>query len=131
MRAQHLIPDQMVYHPPRSTRIAIVVLLVGVGLGCDDEAIVRGLEAQDMSIIEDDSIYTPEVFDRSVPREIGMERGDFGDACVENTDCISGYCIDFEGSRVCTDLCFSDADCELGLTCGVLTNTGADITQLC
>lgn len=54
---------------------------------------------------------------------------DFGDACLENTDCSSGYCIEGPSGSVCTRTCV-DA-CPDGWDCRAVQIAGADIVLLC
>ena len=73
---------------------------------------------------------------RTVPLDFGppdeeINQGRHGDECTFNTDCISGHCIELRDGRQCTSLCNSNEDCPDDLTCGTLTNSGADITKLC
>jgi hypothetical protein len=55
--------------------------------------------------------------------------GGFGDACAANAQCQSGYCIDGDDGRFCTQLCAEE--CPEGFSCRVLANTGADAVRLC
>lgn len=52
------------------------------------------------------------------------------DPCSGDDDCLSGYCVDFEGDLVCTELCFDDS-CPEGWDCKTLVNSGADAVRLC
>lgn len=108
-----------------------LLLLCLSGISCDDETIPRLQTQQDQGALRDATPFIPEAFDQGPLSQSDMAFGRFGDPCESARECSSGYCIDFEGSRVCTELCFEDQDCELGLICGTLTNTGDDITQLC
>lgn len=44
-----------------------------------------------------------------------------GEACVEDTDCASGWCFEVtEGIKECSVLCRSDSDCDTGQKCGAI-----------
>ena len=103
-----------------------LLLLCLSGISCDDETIPRLQTQQDQGALRDATPFIPEAFDQGPLSQSDMAFGRFGDPCESARECSSGYCIDFEGSRVCTELCFEDQDCELGLICGTLTNTGDD-----
>ena len=55
--------------------------------------------------------------------------GGLGDACVSDEECESGYCIDSDGGRICTELC-SD-ECPEGYTCRLFINSGGDAVRIC
>jgi len=54
---------------------------------------------------------------------------DFGDACLENTDCISGYCIQGPSGSVCSKTCIEL--CPDGWDCRGVQMGGADIVLVC
>ena len=57
--------------------------------------------------------------------------GGYGDDCEAGADCESGFCIETNRGMICTIRCADQRDCPTGLSCGYLTNSGADITLLC
>lgn len=53
----------------------------------------------------------------------------FGEACVDDSDCVSGYCIDSDDGRICTRAC--NDDCPEGYSCRLITTDGPDAVRLC
>ena len=54
----------------------------------------------------------------------------FGCACVSSDDCQSGWCVDTDSGRICTQICVDE--CPPGYGCfGVIGVSGRDITYLC
>jgi len=53
----------------------------------------------------------------------------YREACEQNADCESGWCVPFAGGFVCTRPCTDD--CEDGWFCRGVTNTGSDISFIC
>ncbi|MFH1529979.1 MAG: hypothetical protein ABIK09_04485 [Pseudomonadota bacterium] len=54
--------------------------------------------------------------------------GCFGEPCVENADCDSGFCVDHMGDRVCTQECIED--CPEGWICSQVGG-GPDVMFIC
>jgi len=54
---------------------------------------------------------------------------DFGNACHENTDCSSGYCVEGPSGFVCTRTCVDT--CPDGWDCRAVQSGGADLVLLC
>ncbi len=54
--------------------------------------------------------------------------GCFGDPCVDNEDCLSGWCVDHMGDGICTDLC--QEECPPGWSCQQV-GTGPDVAWIC
>jgi len=54
--------------------------------------------------------------------------GEFGAPCVENNDCLSGWCVDSSQGPVCTKSCLDD--CPAGWSCVGITGE-QDVTFLC
>lgn len=54
---------------------------------------------------------------------------DFGDACSENTDCVSGYCIQGPSGSVCSKTCIEL--CPEGWDCRGVQMGGSDIVLVC
>jgi hypothetical protein len=72
-----------------------------------------------------------------VPREIEVDvpvrqcqpgDGCFLDGCVENADCLSGFCVEHMGDGVCTSTC--DDECPPGWSCQQV-GTGPDVAYIC
>ena len=55
--------------------------------------------------------------------------GCFLDLCVENEDCLSGWCVLHQGEGVCSMEC--QEDCPQGWTCRPLMATAPDIVYIC
>ena len=55
--------------------------------------------------------------------------GCFLDPCDENSDCLSGWCIDHLGDGVCTQVC--EEECPLGFTCTQVAEGGPDLNYVC
>jgi len=55
--------------------------------------------------------------------------GCFMDLCVENEDCLSGWCVLHQGEGVCSMEC--QEDCPQGWTCRPLMATAPDIVYIC
>lgn len=55
--------------------------------------------------------------------------GAFGEPCTNDIDCLSGYCIDVNNGRACTELCTET--CPADFECRLLANAGGDATRLC
>ena len=56
--------------------------------------------------------------------------GTFLDPCGEDSECLSGYCVLFDGARVCTEFCF-DEGCEEGWECRFVSGVGSDTVRIC
>jgi len=54
---------------------------------------------------------------------------DFGTPCNTNDDCDSGYCIESDEGRICTDIC--NDNCPPGWACRLLVESGADAVHIC
>lgn len=55
--------------------------------------------------------------------------GCFLDPCNENTDCLSGWCVEHLGDSVCTQVC--QEECPPGWTCKLLGSGGPDPVYSC
>ena len=56
-------------------------------------------------------------------------QGQLGQACAENNDCASGWCVPSSNGLVCTSGC--DAGCPNGWECGQIVNQTTDIVFVC
>lgn len=62
------------------------------------------------------------------------DTADNGEPCAEDDDCTSELCVFLTAgtsSGVCTEPCFDSAGCEEGFDCVLLSNSGADASQVC
>ncbi|MBM4354718.1 MAG: hypothetical protein FJ109_13180, partial [Deltaproteobacteria bacterium] len=55
--------------------------------------------------------------------------GCFLDPCSENSDCLSGWCIEHQGQGVCTQSCVEE--CPVGFECRQVGDSGADVLFMC
>ncbi len=55
--------------------------------------------------------------------------GCFLDPCVENADCLSGWCVTHLGTGVCTQTC--QEECPAGWTCQQVAGTDPDVVFVC
>ena len=54
--------------------------------------------------------------------------GEFGAPCIENTDCLTGWCVTSDQGPICTRQC--SEECPGGFYCQVITG-GVDVASLC
>ena len=55
--------------------------------------------------------------------------GCFGQSCEENADCISGWCVEHMGEKVCTQECVEE--CPPGWSCEQVASGGRDVVFIC
>ena len=55
--------------------------------------------------------------------------GEFGYPCLNNDECLSGYCVPYKDGQVCTTTCVEE--CPDGWACIVVTDTGPDAVSIC
>ena len=55
--------------------------------------------------------------------------GCFGDECVENAQCQSGWCVEHMGEGLCSQLC--QEECPVGWSCQQVAGTAPDIVYVC
>ena len=88
--------------------------------------------SQDRVVPVDLGADVPLVFPDVVPDTgyVGCEEdsGCFLDDCQENSDCLSGWCVEHMGEAVCTMLC--QEECPQGWTCKAV-GTGPDVVSIC
>jgi hypothetical protein len=59
----------------------------------------------------------------------GIKVDDFGEACVENSECESGFCVEGPTGFICTQTCLDT--CPEGFSCKAVANTFPDVIFLC
>jgi hypothetical protein len=67
------------------------------------------------------------------PRDFGTGDGGLGgfrEACSDNLDCASRWCVPFEDHNVCTQTCL-DEGCPDGWNCHAVANTNPDVVFIC
>ena len=69
--------------------------------------------------------------DRGGVTDRGPAPGTFGDRCVEHDDCLSDFCLQFEGRGVCTETCLESDSCPLDWACRIVENTPPDVISVC
>lgn len=57
--------------------------------------------------------------------------GGFLDPCEDDIDCNSGFCVLYEGARVCTEFCLDGGCSEEGWECRELVGGGSDVIRIC
>ena len=55
--------------------------------------------------------------------------GCFGEPCAENSECLSGWCVDHLGGAACTESC--QEDCPPGWSCEQVSGGGRDLVFIC
>jgi len=72
----------------------------------------------------------PDAADAEFP-EPGCEAGTgcFLDPCQNNSDCLSGWCVEHLGEGVCTSTC--QEECPAGWTCRQVQGDGPDVAFIC
>ena len=55
--------------------------------------------------------------------------GEFGYPCDGNEDCLSGFCVDSEQGKVCTEVCLEN--CPQGWECTQVSGLGGDVIYIC
>ncbi len=69
--------------------------------------------------------------DASTPDDdaTGPAPGAFGYPCVDNQDCLSGFCVESENGKVCTEYCLEN--CPQGWQCAQVSSSGGDVIYIC
>lgn len=124
-------------------RFGVVALVVAAACGDDAPggvapiALQSGDEGAEGSV-EPEAAEEPEFADvlpvaggRKADEEpqCGEAPYDFRCACYDNTDCLSGWCIEDVVGRVCTTTCLET--CPNGWSCRSVQNVGEDVVYLC
>jgi hypothetical protein len=109
-------------------RPAIAVALALALSGCADAVSPSGGAADARVAPPADGAPLPPL-DARVRPDAGRGGG-FMDACQDNLDCASGWCVQFGDLDVCTVTCL-DQGCPAGWGCRAVQNTGADVVSIC
>ena len=80
--------------------------------------IYQPIELRPMDLMEE--IHDGEIFTE--------EPGSFGWPCLQDADCLSGYCIETADGKICTSIC---GECETGWDCQLLPSTCPDCVHIC
>ncbi len=97
--------------------------------GEDEDTPPRGFDTEPLDTGDDDVEDAVDDVDADGSADTSTEGG-FLDPCSSDLDCLTGYCVLFEGERVCTEQCFEGV-CEDGWECRFLAGTGADAIRMC
>ncbi len=110
---------------PLSAFVAVVAL-VACG-GDDDRDRVTTTDTAGPDAGTDDTLAAP---DLGAGEDTGpqLARG-FGEACTENRECESGYCVPSASGQVCTRGC--TPSCPDGWICGRVLDAGVDAARVC
>jgi hypothetical protein len=112
-------------------RIGLVVSVLSVcGLvtGCGDDKAGIVVDGADTVSFDADSnagdtvVFEDTTFEGNLP-------DDFAQACRDNRDCESGWCVDGPNGFVCTISCIESCPTDYG--CKGVTNGGVDVVFLC
>ncbi len=133
-------------------RRCLWIAILSLAIGCSNKADV--IEAPDAGAdlaatdqVADVSIVPPEdaapdqrfpdtgvetvsddTADEETASPCGGESGCFLDSCMENGECLSGWCVEHMGEGVCSQNC--DEECPPGWSCRQV-GTGPDIAYIC
>ncbi|MBM4355481.1 MAG: hypothetical protein FJ109_17115, partial [Deltaproteobacteria bacterium] len=132
----------LVWRLPGITSISL--LCVGLGAGCGGATISVGTGDADGSgaDVKDTKVSFPEakaeleLFLELFPSEVptsdsscGASTGCFLDRCENNSDCLSGFCVEHMGESVCTQIC--EEECPTGWSCKQVFGLGPDVVFIC
>ena len=74
-------------------------------------------------------LFLPDSTDVFAVQECEPGEGCFLDQCTENSNCLSGWCVDHMGEGVCTISC--QDECPEGWSCNQVMGTGPDVVYIC
>ena len=79
----------------------------------------------------DDPVEDLRIAFDAAPEVLGCESGEgcFLDECTDNAECLSGWCVDYLGEGVCSQVC--QEECPQGWSCKLLGGTGPDPVYVC
>ncbi len=73
-------------------------------------------------------VFDTAPLDTGTPETVGPDT-DFGEPCLGNTDCDSGWCVEGVEGYICTEECLEE--CPLGYDCRSVQNAKGDVVFLC
>ncbi|MFT7580577.1 MAG: hypothetical protein ACI9MR_002248 [Myxococcota bacterium] len=127
---------------PRALSISAVLLITACGEDSSDGVVAGDTRTQpdianpsdsnatvadDIDVESDTSEET--VFVDGVTGDTNAEGGVFGDPCVDQQDCLSGWCFLGPDGQVCTRTCIES--CPDGHECRPVAGSGTDVAFLC
>ena len=79
----------------------------------------------------DDTIFLPDLSDEDGAPQPACDPGEgcFLDQCQQNSDCLSGWCVEHMGQKVCTLTC--QDECPQGWTCNQVGASDPDVVFIC
>lgn len=127
--------------------LAIVLVLVGCSGGGESpgnhDTKDTKLIFPDKGVVEDvadvSDIRARDIYEQTdgedffASRDVQPEEimpGTNGWPCTKNDDCLTGFCIETNNGRVCTNTCMADNDCGPGFTCAP-TQQQPDMIYVC
>ena len=81
-----------------------------------------------VDIVEFHEVKFEATADVEVLELVEVIEGAFGWPCANGSECLSGFCIEHLGSKVCTQTC--NNDCPEGWQC-IEVNTGEQVASIC
>ena len=82
-----------------------------------------------------DVVFPDDLTDQQAHEGVGRRpacdpgEGCFLDKCQENADCLSGWCVEHMGQKVCTMAC--QEECPKGWTCSLMGASAPDVVFIC
>ena len=124
-------------------RLGLVVLVAMGTWACSPGDIGMETEVVDLAPDLGTEVIFPEI---RVETDLGIEiatnevveivdpwcqpgSGCFGDPCDDNTDCLSGWCVEHMGEGVCSQNCVEE--CPEGWSCQQVAGTDPDVVYIC
>ena len=124
-------------------RFSVAFFAIGVAVGCGGDDGQTGTDlgqdtADGDAFIEVETFVPDTASDTSDTRDTttedtsfdpdSVQPGEFGAPCIENSDCLTGWCVSSDEGPICTRQCVED--CPFGFNCLGISN-GVDLTFLC
>ena len=123
---------------------SIALLILGLSVWSCSDGGIQGLTVPDTTAPEPspDVVFPEVVVEKEVFPEVaadgrwdiydpGCAPGDgcFGDLCDDNSQCLSGWCVEHMGEGVCSQPC--QEECPVGWSCQEVAGTFPDIVFIC
>lgn len=123
---------------PLAIRIAVLVSLALLSTfgGCSDDPVNTktgnaGVDANPLGGLSDlGKLDTAQDAQQEIQiPDLTTGPEDFGQPCEKATDCLSGFCVQGPGGKICSKMCASD--CGPGWTCNQVTGASGDTAFIC
>jgi hypothetical protein len=99
----------------------------------DAETASRTPDVAPPETVVEPEVVLPEMVAQDVDEELFVEclpgEGCFGEPCDEGADCLSGFCVDHLGNKVCSQSCVEE--CPGGWSCEPTQMGGSDLVYVC